>query len=177
MTHIVLGIGSNINRDANIRHAVNRIRETFGAPELSPVYESEPVGFTGPRFFNCVAGVNSSRPLATVRECLHIFEAEAGRARGRKSFSNRVLDIDILLFGDQVLRPQLNIPRDEIEKYAFVLAPLAELYPTHRHPVLRKSYRQMWQDFDAAHQDMQKVEFDFADSQAGSDGSGVSPVG
>ena len=99
-------------------------------------------------------------PLLDVREQLRDIEAKAGRVRGRKTFASRVLDIDVILFGDQNLRDQgYNIPRDEIEKYAYVLKPLADLYPDLTHPVTGETIAAMWQQFELKDQVLTVVDF------------------
>ncbi len=149
MTQVVVSLGSNINRETNIRFAVGKIRQEFGAIEISPIYETESVGFEGPSFLNLVIGFQWSRTLLELCTDLREIETACGRIRGRKSFDNRVLDIDVLLFGHQNLRADgYNIPRDEIEKYAYVLKPLADLYPDWCHPVSGLTYKQMWRDFN-----------------------------
>ena len=160
MIHVVLSIGSNINREKNIRFAVKKIIKLYGDIDVSPVYETASIGFTGRAFFNLALGFRASTPLADIRDKLRCIEAVAGRIRGKKSFDNRILDIDIILYGDKNLRPDgLNIPRDEIEKYAYVLKPLSDLYPTLRHPISGINFQQMWLNFDNG-QKFQVVEFD-----------------
>ena len=158
MTLVVLSLGSNIDREKNIQFAIARIGEAFGDLDISPIYESTSVGFDGPAFLNLVIGLRSELPVLEIRDQLRDIEGEAGRIRGRKSFDNRVLDIDILLYGDENLRPEHNIPRDEIDKYAFVLRPLADLYPNHVHPLSGVTYASQWNDFDLAGQEMHEVE-------------------
>ena len=63
----------------------------------------------------------------------------------------RTLDLDLLLYDDCVLSDErLQIPRAEIEQYAFVLQPLADIAPTARHPLLHITYEDMWSAFDRA---------------------------
>ena len=83
-----------------------------------------------PPFFNLVVGFYCSDSVQHIRDSLRRIESIAGRIRGKKSFESRVLDIDILLYGNHNLRGQgYNIPRDEIERFAYVLKPLSDLYP------------------------------------------------
>ena len=85
-----------------------------------------------------------------------IIEAEAGRIRGRKTFDSRVLDIDVVLYGDYDSRNEgFDIPRDEINKYAYVLKPLSDLYPKLTHPVSGESFELMWQNFDQSQQQLE----------------------
>ncbi len=149
MIRTVLSLGSNINREKNIRFAVKQINNLYGDIEISPVYETASIGFTGAAFFNLVISFKTSTPLIDIRDQLRDIEATAGRIRAKKSFDNRLLDIDIILFGNKSLRADdFNIPRDEIEKYAYVLKPLSDLYPTLTHPISGVSFKQMWLDFD-----------------------------
>ena len=148
MTYILLSIGSNIERDKNIRYAIHEIAGRYGEINLSPVYETASVGFEGPPFLNLVLGFHSGDELLQIREYLRGIESDVGRVRGRKSFDNRLLDIDVILFGEQDLRSAgYDIPRYEIEKFAYVLKPLADLHPQMPHPVTGKTYHQMWREF------------------------------
>ena len=160
MTHVVLSLGTNINRAHNLSGAVNAIRTRFGKIVHSPVYETSSVGFEGPPFLNLVLGFDSRASLAEIRSQLHEIESAAGRVRGPKSFSSRTLDIDIILFGHFNLRDKgFNIPRDEIEKYAYVLKPLSDLYPDLPHPVRGRTMIDLWHDFKLEGQTLTVVDF------------------
>ena len=164
MRQIVLSLGSNIDRENNIRFALQQIEQNFGDCEISPIYETVSVGFEGPNFFNLVLGFEDDQPLLQLRDQLRGIESDAGRVRGAKSFANRVLDIDVLLFGEDNLRSQgFNIPRDEIEKYAYVLKPLADLYPDRRHPLFDKTFKQMWQEFQIQDENQSDQKLEVAD--------------
>jgi len=68
--------------------------------------------------------------------------------------------LDLILYGDLILTDgRLQIPRDEIEKYAFVLEPLAEIAPDLLHPVSHKSYSQLWNDYDKKGLQQKKIPF------------------
>jgi 2-amino-4-hydroxy-6-hydroxymethyldihydropteridine diphosphokinase len=95
------------------------------------VYESEPVGVAEqPRFLNaCCVGVTALTPLQLLR-ILQEAERAAGRQRKGPRCGPRVLDLDLLLFGDLTLRdPELTIPHPRMRERAFVLVPLAEIAP------------------------------------------------
>lgn len=164
MIHVVLSLGSNIDREANIRYAIREIGNHFGSVDVSPVYETSSVGFDGPPFYNLVAGIHSDSELPRIIEILHEIEAGAGRVRGPKTFDSRVLDIDVILYGDENWRDRgINVPRDEIERYAYVLKPLADLYPGLRHPVLGLTMAEMWQRFEPRGQTLFLAEFPLAE--------------
>ena len=160
MTHVVLSLGSNIEREKNIRFALKELETQYGRLDVSPVYETSAVGFDGPAFYNLIAGLNSKQQLPDIVESLRNIESRAGRVRGAKSFDSRVLDIDVVLYGDRNMRGEgYNIPRDEIEKYAYVLKPLADIYPDLIHPVLGASIASMWREFEMKEQTVFIAEF------------------
>ena len=147
MTLGFISIGSNIDREQNIAAGLRSLSEIFGELDISSVYESEPVGFTGDAFYNLVVGFTSDADVKTVAAQLRELEFVHGRTSDSKKFSSRTLDLDLLLFGDSIVNDgKLNIPRDDIVRYAFVLEPLAEIAPHLKHPVLQQSYAQLWAD-------------------------------
>ncbi len=147
MPTVYVAIGSNVEPEKNVRGALAALSTAFGELTVSPVYQTPAVGFVGEDFLNLVVGFDSDMALAGLQTELRRIEEEHGRLRSDKKFSARTLDLDLLLYGDEV-HPDLNIPRDEIEKYAFVLKPLADLAPERCHPVLGTRYADLWQAFD-----------------------------
>ncbi len=72
-----------------------------------------------------------------------------GRSRDSQKFSARTLDLDLVLYGDLIINDgRLQIPRTEIEYYAFVLEPLAEIAPDLEHPIRKINYKTLWAQFD-----------------------------
>lgn len=160
MTRIYVSLGTNIDREANLRAGVDELHHRFGELVLSSVYESEAVGFSGDPFYNMVAGFDSNEPLEVVVRELRAIEERYGRQRNGPRFSSRTLDIDLLLYGDCVIeKGKLQLPRDEITKHAFVLWPLAEIAPQERHPVLDVTYDELWQSFDNHKQSLWPIQF------------------
>jgi len=114
-----LGLGSNTNAEANIRAGINELKETFENVSLSPAYISTAVGFDGDDFINLIARVETGMQPIELRLYLRNLEDRYGRKRNVPKFSDRSLDIDILLYDDLVLlSPVLEIPRAEIMKFA-----------------------------------------------------------
>jgi 2-amino-4-hydroxy-6-hydroxymethyldihydropteridine diphosphokinase len=159
MARVYVSIGSNIERESNIRAAVAALRARFGALQLSRIYENRPIGFAGENFYNLVAGFDTDEPPERVAAALHRIEQDQGRVRGPSRFSSRTLDLDLLLYDDLVRDDEaLRLPRREIAEYACVLRPLAELAPDRRHPVSGASYAQLWARFPQADQPLTPVE-------------------
>jgi 2-amino-4-hydroxy-6-hydroxymethyldihydropteridine diphosphokinase len=145
---IYLGIGSNINRNFHIEMAISELKSHFGKLIVSPVYESPAVGFKGDNFYNLVACLESNLSLNEINNIIKIIEDKSGRDRTQAKFSARTLDIDLLLFDDQVLHSQgINIPRDEILKHAFVLKPLYDIAPNLIHPETQQDIKSYWLQF------------------------------
>ena len=149
MPVVYLSIGSNIGREKNIPSALKALNELFGDLTLSSVYETDAVGFDGPPFYNMTIKFQSNEAIQELAKILREIEIRHGRIRKSAKFSGRSLDLDILLYGDLVLNDgKLQIPRDDIIHYAFVLEPLAEIAPDQRHPITHESYLEMWDKFD-----------------------------
>lgn len=160
MSRVYLSLGSNIDRYRHISAALDALAGQFGELAISTVYESESVGFAGSHFLNLVVAIDTRLSLAELSAVLKQIEDENGRDRSGPKFSPRTLDIDILTFDDFCGEAGgVRLPRDEITKNAFVLRPLAELAPEELHPVEKKTYRSLWQEYDAARQKLWPVSF------------------
>lgn len=145
-----LSLGSNVEPEKHLRAAVAALRERFGRVLVSPVYRTPAVGFDGPDFLNAAAVIASDLEPQALNDWLHALEDAHGRDRGRPRFSDRTLDIDIVLFDDRVLAGagNLRIPRPEL-RHAFVLRPLADIAPDAVVPGDGRTLAALW----AAHPD------------------------
>lgn len=149
MPEVFVSLGSNQNREHNIRSAVRAIRGHFGDLTCSRVYRNKAVGFEGDDFLNMVLSFESDDSPQAIQAVFRNIEADHGRTRREAKFSPRTLDIDMILYGDWVMQEdKLRLPREDITRYAFVLLPLSEISPQGMHPVLGESYADMWQQFD-----------------------------
>lgn len=161
MPRVYVGIGSNIDREHNIRGAVCELAAHFGPLTLSPVYESRAVGFAGENFYNLVAGFDTAEPIERLKEALAQIESRFGRQRQEKRLGSRTLDLDLLLYGDTVRHDaEINLPHPDIQRYAFVLRPLADIAPDLKHPETRRTFADMWAQFETGKKDIWKADFD-----------------
>ena len=125
-----VSLGSNQERERSLGIAVAALRAHYGELRLSPVYESAAQGFSGEPFLNLVAGFETTEDVEEVRRRLRAIEDAAGRVRGPDKFAPRTLDLDLLLYGDEVIRHErLTVPHYGMKEREFVLLPLAEIAP------------------------------------------------
>ncbi|PZQ11991.1 MAG: 2-amino-4-hydroxy-6-hydroxymethyldihydropteridine diphosphokinase [Rhodanobacter denitrificans] len=143
MTRAYLSLGSNIEPARNLCVAIEALRARFGAVALSPVYRSPAVGFDGADFLNAAAAIDSDLAPAALAAWLREQEARQGRRRGEARYASRPIDLDLLLYGDQVSEAP-PLPRPELATDAFVLRPMADLAPALRHPLLGLDLAALW---------------------------------
>lgn len=139
MTKVFIDIGSNIDRDSNICACIAQLRDDFPGIVFSKPYESFSEGFEGDDFINISAGFETELSFKETLSYLKAIEVKQKRTRDGEKFGSRTLDVDILLFGDAILKPDKDVPRAEILKYPFVLFPLAEIAAEVVHPELSKT--------------------------------------
>lgn len=149
MIDAYLGLGSNQNAESNMAAGIAELRARFGDVEVSPIYRSPAVGFSGEDFLNAAALIRTDLSVGELKAWLTALEDRHGRDRSQPKFSDRSLDIDILLHGDKVGRfDGLELPRDEVLKYAHVLKPLADIAPDLKHPATGQTFAEHWARFD-----------------------------
>lgn len=146
---VYVSLGSNVDRETHVREGLSALHARFGALEVSTVYECPAVGFEGEAFYNLVVAFDSAEPIAEVHAALHEIEGRFGRDRSQPRYSPRTLDLDLLLYGERIVREgRLVLPRPEIDRVAFVLGPLAELAGDRLHPIHRQPYTALWAGFE-----------------------------
>jgi len=149
MIDVFLGLGSNQEPKRHLAAGIVALQQRFGELQLSPVYRSEAVGFSGSDFLNAAARIQTDIGIAALKDWLTELENRHGRDRSQPRFSDRSLDIDILLYGDEVGNfDGLELPRGEILKYAHVLKPLADIAPALVHPLTGVTMGDHWQRFE-----------------------------
>lgn len=148
-----LSLGSNLDPARHLRAGIDALRERFGDVVVSAAYRFPAVGYDGHDFLNAAAAIRTDLSPQALNAWLHALEDAHGRDRGGPRYSDRTLDIDIVLYADLVAEgaghpgsgpgQALRIPRDEL-RHAFVLKPLAEIAPEAVHPLERRTIRELW---------------------------------
>ena len=138
-----IGIGSNIgNREQHLKNACDHLNALPNTTLLgaSAIYETEPEGpITQPWFLNEVVALQTSLSPMQLMDCCLKIEKKEGRIRTTPK-GPRTLDLDILLFGNQILlQKDLQIPHPRLTNRRFVLIPLSELAPLAWHPIFNKN--------------------------------------
>jgi 2-amino-4-hydroxy-6-hydroxymethyldihydropteridine pyrophosphokinase len=143
--NVFLGLGSNLgDRGENLNRAINNIEEGIGeVVSTSAFYVTNPEGFSSDnRFLNAVCEVKTSMKPFDVLKTTQMIEKEMGREAKSANgvYTDRIIDIDLLLFDDQVLeKDNLVLPHPHLHERSFVLIPLSEIAGDHIHPILRKT--------------------------------------
>ena len=142
---VYLSLGSNIgDREAHLRQAIEHLRDLGDVVAVSSFYETEPVEYTRQAWFlNCAVELETEKlPKQLLAAVLRV-ERDMGRRR-TVAKGPRVIDIDVLLFGSSAIdAPQLTVPHPAMHERRFVLEPLAEIAPEVRHPILKKTIREL----------------------------------
>ena len=134
MTTAYVGLGANLgDREATIRAAVEALSADEGieVADLSTLRETEPVGVgEQPLFLNGVVALDTTLSARELLDCLLEIEQRFGRVRISGEHGPRTLDLDLLLYGNEVIdEPELRVPHPRLHERRFVLEPLAELAP------------------------------------------------
>ena len=142
---VYLSLGSNVGeREVHLREAIARLQRVGEIVSVSSFYETEPVDVTNQAWFlNCVVIVETKKSPEQVMAAILQIEHEMGRERLQKK-GPRIIDVDIILFGDEIIHStQVTVPHPAMQDRRFVLEPLAEIAPEARHPISRKTVREM----------------------------------
>ena len=140
ITYLSLGTNQG-NRLENLQNAIYSIADKIGAiQKIASVYKTAAVGFEGDEFLNTVVKVSTYLPPETLMKTLLEIEQELGRVRSKKNeYSNRIIDVDILLFDDEIIfSKNVIVPHPRMLERKFVLVPLVEIARNLIHPIERK---------------------------------------
>jgi 2-amino-4-hydroxy-6-hydroxymethyldihydropteridine diphosphokinase len=150
MTRLYLLLGGNIgDKERIFSEARDSLNNRVGKIRLkSAIYETEPWGFeSSDLFWNQALEISTSLSPDEVLSQTQLIEQELGRIRKDSQYSSRVIDIDILFYGDQIIKQaNLIIPHPRIQERKFALLPLCEIVPDLIHPAFQKSIRQLLEE-------------------------------
>ena len=144
MIDVYIAVGSNIKPRENVYRAVLLLKERIDLLAVSAIYRTQSLNREGaPDFAN---GVVAARTDLEGRDLkfglLRDIEAELGRRRTADRNAPRTIDLDLILYGDRIIRePDLVIPDPELLQRSFLAVPLAELAPQVKHPVTEEKMR------------------------------------
>jgi 2-amino-4-hydroxy-6-hydroxymethyldihydropteridine diphosphokinase len=156
---VYLSLGSNLGeREQNLRAAILQLRQLGKLRAVSDLYETEPVDVLDqPWFLNCAVELATAMMPMQLLARTHQIELELGRRRVRAK-GPRTLDIDILLFGRSIVdTPKLTIPHPALHERRFVLLPLMEIAPDVRHPVLKRTIRELCDSLSPSGQAVKRI--------------------
>ncbi len=147
MSKVYISVGSNLgDREENIKEVIKLIdnHPLIKIIKISPIYETEPVGFKDQDWFlNLVIELETSLLPQELLAILEEIEIKLGKKIERK-WGPRTIDLDILLYDDIILDlPELQIPHKLMHERAFVLIPLAQIAPNVKHPMLNKTIKEL----------------------------------
>ncbi len=140
-----LSLGSNVDAEMQMALAFSALRGRFGEVRFSPVYRTAAVGFDGADFLNAAAVIDTRLDPHELDAWLHAYEDAQGRDRSGPRFSDRNIDIDLVLYDELRLEGagHLRLPRPELA-HAFVLRPLADIAPEALIPGEQRTVGEAW---------------------------------
>jgi 2-amino-4-hydroxy-6-hydroxymethyldihydropteridine diphosphokinase len=159
VTKVFVAAGSNIDPLRHLLAALAGLARSFAPLRVSPAYRNKAVGFEGEDFINLVVGFNTMDSLEQVRMRLQQIEADCGRPRDAAKWAPRSMDLDILLFGDEIKNePGLIVPRPDLIKRPYMLKPIVDIAPDLKHPTQHRTMRELWDAFEGKDHAMTVVE-------------------
>ena len=145
---VFVAIGSNIDPGTRMLAAARLLKANFPDARFSACYRNTAFGFDGADFVNAVAGFSTALSVPELLQALHAIEAQCGRGREDPKWGPRAMDLDLLLYGDQIgAGPGYELPRPDLVRRIYMLGPLAELAPQLRHPVSGQTFGALWAGF------------------------------
>ena len=143
MAQVYVSIGSNINAEENITLVKSKLEKLFTC-SFSDLFHSKAIGFKGSDFLNLIVGFKYKSDPYSLNNILKNIEIEMGRDQDQKGMSDRIIDLDIIVFGKLIIQDKdFSIPSQDIKNHLYVLEPLAQIADKQVHPVLNISFGEM----------------------------------
>ena len=163
MKTVYIGVGSNLGDP--YKNCIKAVEEIKDHPfcemkALSPFYRTEPVGIEGENWFiNAVLCINTSLTSAELIEMLLDIERKMGRTRSEIRWESRIIDLDVLLIGNEIINNKnLIVPHPRMHTRRFVMAPMADIAPELVHPVRGKSMEDIFKEISLVEQEIRLME-------------------
>jgi 2-amino-4-hydroxy-6-hydroxymethyldihydropteridine diphosphokinase len=148
MTQAFVAIGSNVEPQIRMPQAARELKGRYPDVRFSRCYSNTAFGFSGPDFYNAVAGMTTQQDIPELLQALQAIEALCGRSRDDPKWKPRAMDLDLLLFGDAVgSGPGYIVPRPDLTRRVYMLGPLAELAPDLIYPPSGPEIAALWSAF------------------------------
>lgn len=158
MNRVCLGLGTNLgDREANLTKALILIEEQIGRIiARSPWYSFPAIGFISENdFLNGAIEVETSLAPFDILDRTQAIERQMGkslRTNREEPLSDRIIDIDLLLFGDLIVDSErLILPHPQLHKRIFVLRPLCDIVPNIIHPTIRRTIAELYDALNVSH--------------------------
>jgi len=140
ITYVSLGTNQG-NKFENLQNAIDLIADEVGdIQKISSIYKTDALGFDGDEFLNAIVKISTYLPPQTLMLTLLNLEKKIGRIRTEnKQYSNRIIDLDIILFDDEIIFSKIVIvPHSKMLERKFVMVPLVEIAGNYIHPIEKK---------------------------------------
>jgi 2-amino-4-hydroxy-6-hydroxymethyldihydropteridine diphosphokinase len=137
MNLVILGLGSNIAPEYNLPEAVRKLGMYFEINAISSLWQTTAIGTEGPVFHNAAVLIRTMMERdALKKEVLSKIEIEMGRVRGPDKYAPRTIDLDILVYGDDLLEKHLFY-------YDYLILPVSEIQPDLKDPETGKALSEL----------------------------------
>jgi 2-amino-4-hydroxy-6-hydroxymethyldihydropteridine diphosphokinase len=151
VAQVFVALGSNIDPAERMAQAARALKESFHDARFSACYRNPAFGFEGADFINAVVAFSTSLPIASLLQVMREIEARCGRLPAAPKWAPRAMDLDLLLYGDEVgSGAGYTLPRPDLLKRVYMLGPLSALAPDLLYPPSGPTIAQLWAQFPHA---------------------------
>lgn len=146
---VIFSLGSNLgDRRSYLEQGLNSlIRELGREVNVSPIYETPPLGFDAETtFYNCAVSIRTNKSPLEILRIIQLIEKESNRKRteGSANYESRTLDIDIIYYGDKLFKSEeLTIPHANRLNRKFVLQPICDIHSAFIDPIEQKTINEL----------------------------------